>query len=140
MPGLRMGRSSESDRATIDAHIHRANFVLVTHAHYDHIFDVPCIAERTGATVIGSESTGNILRGRSAVARGAARHLSISRLTVPVPRGNLFEWLKKLQVVIERHHLDHGDVAEPRVISIFEVYCSVLHAGHRGDHPSLSLL
>lgn len=52
----------ESDRATIDAHIHRADFVLVTHAHYDHIFDVPYIAERTGATVIGSESTANILR------------------------------------------------------------------------------
>ena len=52
----------ESDRATIDAHIHRADFVLVTHAHYDHIFDVPYIAGRTGATVIGSESTANILR------------------------------------------------------------------------------
>ena len=52
----------EPDRATIDAHIHRADFVLVTHAHYDHIFDVPYIAERTGGTVIGSESTANILR------------------------------------------------------------------------------
>jgi L-ascorbate metabolism protein UlaG (beta-lactamase superfamily) len=52
----------EPDRATINAHIHRADFVLVTHAHYDHIFDVPYIAERTGATVIGSESTANILR------------------------------------------------------------------------------
>ena len=52
----------ETDRATIDAHIHRADFVLITHAHYDHIFDVPYIAERTGATVIGSESTANILR------------------------------------------------------------------------------
>ena len=52
----------ESDRATIDAHIHSADFVLVTHAHYDHIFDVPYIAGRTGATVIGSESTANILR------------------------------------------------------------------------------
>lgn len=51
-----------SDRATIDAHIHRSDFVLVTHAHYDHIFDVPYIAQKTGATVIGSESTANILR------------------------------------------------------------------------------
>src|ERR1700730_9122583 len=31
----------ESDRATIDAHIQRADLILVTHAHYDHIFDVP---------------------------------------------------------------------------------------------------
>jgi L-ascorbate metabolism protein UlaG (beta-lactamase superfamily) len=51
-----------SDHATIDAHIHHADLVLVTHAHYDHIFDVPYIAERTGATVVGSESTTNILR------------------------------------------------------------------------------
>ena len=52
----------QPDRAAIDAHIHRADFVLVTHAHYDHIFDVPYIAERTGATVIGTDSTANILR------------------------------------------------------------------------------
>lgn len=52
----------ESDRATIDAHIQRADFVLVTHTHYDHIFDVPYIAQRTGATVLGSESTTNVLR------------------------------------------------------------------------------
>jgi phosphoribosyl 1,2-cyclic phosphodiesterase len=46
------GDRPESDRATIDAHIHHADLVLVTHAHYDHIFDVPYIAERTGATVV----------------------------------------------------------------------------------------
>jgi L-ascorbate metabolism protein UlaG (beta-lactamase superfamily) len=61
-PAYRWDDRPESDRATIDTHIHRADFVLVTHAHYDHIFDVPYIAERTGATVIGSESTANILR------------------------------------------------------------------------------
>jgi L-ascorbate metabolism protein UlaG (beta-lactamase superfamily) len=59
----------EPDRATIDAHIHRADFVLVTHAHYDHIFDVPYITERTGATVIGSESTTNILRAHGVAER-----------------------------------------------------------------------
>ena len=36
----------------------------------------------------------------------------MSRLPVPVPRGNLFEWLKKLQVVIKRHHLDRGELTE----------------------------
>jgi L-ascorbate metabolism protein UlaG (beta-lactamase superfamily) len=53
---------AQSDHAVIDAHIRRADFVLVTHAHYDHIMDVPYIAQRTGATVIGTESTANILR------------------------------------------------------------------------------
>src|SRR5262245_6737340 len=70
---------------------------------------------------------------------GAARHLSMSKLTVPVVRGNLFEWLKQLKVVIERLHLDRGELAETGVISIFEVYHSVLHADHRGDRPSLCL-
>src|SRR5215470_11492731 len=51
-----------SDVAVIDAHISRANFIFVTHTHYDHILDVPYIAKKTGATVIGTESTANVLR------------------------------------------------------------------------------
>ena len=50
------------DVATIDAHIHRADFVLVTHTHFDHVMDVPHIALKTRATVIGSESTENVMR------------------------------------------------------------------------------
>jgi hypothetical protein len=70
---------------------------------------------------------------------GAARDLSISKSTVPLARAKLFEWLKKLKAVIERQHLDRREAAEPRLISIFEVYRSVLHADHRRDRPSLSL-
>ena len=40
--------------------------------------------------------------------KGAALHLSISKLTVPVVRVNLSEWLKKLKVVIDPQHLDRG--------------------------------
>jgi len=50
------------DAAAIDAHVQRADFVLVTHAHYDHVLDVPQIALKTHATVIGTESTENLLR------------------------------------------------------------------------------
>jgi len=50
------------DEAAIDARIPRADYVLVTHTHYDHVFDVPNIALRTHATVIGTESTENVLR------------------------------------------------------------------------------
>lgn len=50
------------DEAAIDAHIQRADFVLVTHTHYDHILDVPHIALKTRATVIGTESTENVMR------------------------------------------------------------------------------
>jgi len=50
------------DTAAIDEHIQRADFVLVTHTHYDHILDVPYIALKTRATVIGTESTENVMR------------------------------------------------------------------------------
>jgi hypothetical protein len=69
----------------------------------------------------------------------AAMHLSMANSTVPFGRGNLFAGLKKLKAVVDRQHLDSGNVAEPGVISLFEVYRSVLHADHRGDRPSLSL-
>ena len=50
------------DTAAIDEHIQRADFVLVTHTHYDHVLDVPHIALKTHATVIGTESTETIMR------------------------------------------------------------------------------
>jgi L-ascorbate metabolism protein UlaG (beta-lactamase superfamily) len=52
----------EPDAVTIDAHIHQANFILVTHTHIDHVMDVPHIALKTHATVIGTESTENVMR------------------------------------------------------------------------------
>ncbi|HLZ44628.1 MAG TPA: MBL fold metallo-hydrolase [Gemmatimonadales bacterium] len=54
--------SAVPDVATIDAHIQRADFVLVTHTHYDHVLDVPHIALKTRATIIGTESTENVMR------------------------------------------------------------------------------
>lgn len=56
---------AEPDMAAIRAHIPRADYVLVTHTHYDHVFDVPHIALKTGATVIGTESTENVMRAYS---------------------------------------------------------------------------
>ena len=50
------------DVAAIDSHIPRADFILVTHTHYDHVLDVPHIALKTHATVIGTESTENVMR------------------------------------------------------------------------------
>jgi L-ascorbate metabolism protein UlaG (beta-lactamase superfamily) len=51
-----------SDQAVIDAHIKRADFILITHTHLDHVLDVPYIASKTGALVIGSESTENFAK------------------------------------------------------------------------------
>ena len=51
-----------SDTALIDSLITKADFILVHHSHFDHLADVPYIAKKTGAKVIGTETTCNILR------------------------------------------------------------------------------
>lgn len=45
------------DRRAIAQHVRRADFVLVTHAHFDHLMDVPDVVRNTGATVLGSANT-----------------------------------------------------------------------------------
>jgi L-ascorbate metabolism protein UlaG (beta-lactamase superfamily) len=50
------------DTAAIDAHISRVDFILHSHSHFNHTLDMPYIARRTGATVIGTESTVNLAR------------------------------------------------------------------------------
>jgi L-ascorbate metabolism protein UlaG (beta-lactamase superfamily) len=52
-----------SDTVLIDSLITKADFILVHHSHFDHLADVPYIAKKTGAKVIGTETTRNILRG-----------------------------------------------------------------------------
>ncbi len=51
-----------SDQAVIDAHIGKADYILITHTHLDHVLDMPNIAHKTGALVIGTESTANFAR------------------------------------------------------------------------------
>jgi L-ascorbate metabolism protein UlaG (beta-lactamase superfamily) len=56
------------DVDTIAASLKRAGIgrlaaVIVTHSHYDHAMDAPEVARRTGAVVVGSESTANVARG-----------------------------------------------------------------------------
>jgi L-ascorbate metabolism protein UlaG (beta-lactamase superfamily) len=53
------------DVAAIDARVPRADFILVTHTHYDHVLDAPHIALKTHSLVIGTESTENVMRAYS---------------------------------------------------------------------------
>ncbi|MBK1785814.1 MBL fold metallo-hydrolase [Prauserella cavernicola] len=39
----------------------RADHILVTHGHYDHVTDVPYLAKKTGATVYGTETHLNLM-------------------------------------------------------------------------------
>lgn len=44
-------------------HGHQAAAILVSHSHYDHVMDVPRFALKTGAMIVGSQSTANVARG-----------------------------------------------------------------------------
>jgi len=57
-----MGEDLVSDTAAVDARITRADFILISHSHFNHSIDMPHIARKTGATVIGTESTANLAR------------------------------------------------------------------------------
>ncbi|MGH7388134.1 MAG: MBL fold metallo-hydrolase [Candidatus Rokuibacteriota bacterium] len=50
------------DVAAIDARVTRADFILHSHSHFNHTLDMPHLARKTGATVVGSESTTNLAR------------------------------------------------------------------------------
>jgi L-ascorbate metabolism protein UlaG (beta-lactamase superfamily) len=61
-------RPVASDAATIDYaldeyRMRRLAAVMPSHSHYDHAMDIGAIANRTGAAVVGTESTANIARG-----------------------------------------------------------------------------
>jgi L-ascorbate metabolism protein UlaG (beta-lactamase superfamily) len=51
-----------SDTAAVDARITRADFILLSHSHFNHTLDMPYIARKTGATVIGTETTITLAR------------------------------------------------------------------------------
>lgn len=61
-PTVRRSDYFTSDTLAIDSLIAKADFILVHHAHFDHLSDVPYIARKTGAKVVGTETTCNILK------------------------------------------------------------------------------
>jgi L-ascorbate metabolism protein UlaG (beta-lactamase superfamily) len=61
-PAWRLGFGRvEPDHALIAEKVARCDYILVTHAHWDHLMDVPDVAHRTGALVLGSPNTCQLL-------------------------------------------------------------------------------
>ena len=50
------------DIQLIKEKISKADHILVTHAHYDHLLDIPAIAAQTGAPVYGSANVCHLLK------------------------------------------------------------------------------
>lgn len=61
-PVVRYDDVPVSDTKTIDKNVTNADLILISHSHFNHCMDMPYIAKKTGATVVGTESTANLAR------------------------------------------------------------------------------
>lgn len=52
----------QPDAALVKTYLQRADWILVSHSHYDHLLDVPNIMRQFGAAAVGSANTCQILR------------------------------------------------------------------------------
>lgn len=97
--------ASSLDRAGID----KLAAVIVVHSHYDHSMDAPEVARRTGALLIGSESTANVGRGW---------HLPEDQIRVVRPGEELLFGAFRVTLIRSRH-FPHGaamgDIRQPLV-------------------------
>lgn len=57
--------------------------VIPVHSHYDHVMDAPEVAKRTGAVLLGSESTANVGRGWGL----AAAQIVVAKMNEPMRFG-----------------------------------------------------
>lgn len=102
----------QPDGARIDASMRRAGIgrleaVLPVHSHFDHAMDSAVVAERSGALLVGGESTANIGRGHG---------LPEDRIVVATP-GNPITLGTYTVTLVESHHCPPdrfpGTITEP---------------------------
>jgi L-ascorbate metabolism protein UlaG (beta-lactamase superfamily) len=130
-----------SDTLQIDTLISDVDFILVHHSHFDHLSDVPYIARVTGAKVIGTETTCNILR---------AYGISEDQL-YPVKGGEDYQFENFSVRVIpsihsalnEKHYIDNRTYAEvpeaPLKVSEFIEGGSLMFLARFANHRVLTM-
>ena len=95
------------DRSLARAGIGRLAAVIAVHSHYDHAMDSPAVARRTGARLLGSESTANIARGSAL----PAEQIHVVRDGETIAFGRF-----RVTMVLSRHFphpLAMGEITEP---------------------------
>lgn len=112
--------------------VRRLDAVLPVHSHYDHVLDSAVVADRTGARLVGGESTANVGRGFP---------LPEARIVVAVPGEPLTAGAYDI-TLIESHHCPPdrfpGVIAAPvrppvrtHVYRCGEAWSTLIH--HRGS-------
>lgn len=89
-----LGGPLRPDRNLQELWCPRADFILVTHAHYDHGVDAPDVALRTGAAIMGSPSVLNLARSRG---------IAENRLLKAVPGTELRLGTFRARIAAARH-------------------------------------
>ena len=98
-----MDRVPSAPKAGLTAeNVTEANFILIGHSHFDHIAGAETIALNTGATVIGSTETTNVLKGAGVdsrklrIAQGGERYKLNESVSVKVfPSLHSCIWIPK---------------------------------------------
>jgi L-ascorbate metabolism protein UlaG (beta-lactamase superfamily) len=71
---------AQPDPESIDAHLNKADYILITHGHEDHMLDAPYISKKTGAIIVCTESTANIARALGVGAVFDPQHVELQKI------------------------------------------------------------
>lgn len=99
---------AKPDPASIDAHITKADYILITHGHDDHMLDAPYISKKTGAVIVCTESAANIARAWGVGTRFDPQHVDLGKIgtqpLIVVRRGEDFQFQDfSLEVIPSLH-------------------------------------
>jgi L-ascorbate metabolism protein UlaG (beta-lactamase superfamily) len=92
------------DAALAAAGITQLDAVMTVHSHFDHALDTALVAQRTGAVVIGSQSTANLARGAG---------LPESRIRTASEEGGSWTFGRFRVEFVRSRHMPVNDAGDP---------------------------
>lgn len=130
------------DEAVIDQYLPKANQILVGHGHFDHLADIPYVAMKTGAMVLGSETHANLLRAyglpeRQIVTVEGGEFMQFDGYAIEVMHG--LHGLDPNKQFIEPRHL-YGVPPMPRTVADLPEGDSLMYHIRIADRYSIVLM